>query len=66
MGDALIDHASRTVGIDDDGDIDLECSFPGGAKPLRVSSRVLSMASPVFKRMFVSRFRESMDSSSGA
>ena len=46
--------------IDPDGDIILEFSSSDGGSQILVSSKVLSMASPVFKAMFNSRFREGL------
>jgi BTB/POZ domain len=45
--------ADRDV-IDEDGDVLIQ----SGSKELLVSSKILSLASPVFKAMFNSRFRE--------
>ena len=49
------------VSIDPDGDITLELSRSGGKTHLRVSSKVLSLASPVFARMFKSQFVEGLN-----
>ena len=46
--------------IDPDGDVTLELSGPDGKSSLLVSSKALSLASPVFKAMFGSRFKEGL------
>jgi hypothetical protein len=57
------------VEIDPDGDVILEFTRSDGTTHLLVSSRVLSLASPVFARMFRSQFKEGLtrnQSSSGS
>ena len=49
---------AMTIAIDPDGDVLLEVSGLAGKIRLRVSSRVLSLASPDFKKMFQSGFKE--------
>jgi hypothetical protein len=48
--------------IDPEGDVMLELSRPAGKTHLQVSSRVLSLTSPVFAKMFRSQFKESLRS----
>ena len=63
MDSQSVEDAITVVAIDDDGDTDLECRFADGTKLLRVSSKVLCLASPVMKKLFTSGFRESVDPS---
>jgi hypothetical protein len=49
------------VQIDPDGDIAFELSNPNGKTQLLVSSKVMSLASPVFARMFKSQFIEGLN-----
>ena len=63
MDSQSIEDANAVVVIDEDGDTDLECKFADGTKLLRVSSKVLSLASPVMKKLFTSGFREGVDPS---
>lgn len=58
-----VEDAHAVVTIDKEGDIDLECRFPDGTKLLRVSSKILSLASPVMRKLLGSGFRESLNSS---
>ena len=53
------DNASM-INVDPNGDIILEVSCPDGKKRLLVSSKVLTLASPVFAAMFSSGFKESL------
>jgi len=48
------------VEFDPDGDVCLELSCPGERVHLLVSSKVLTLASPVFAKMFNSQFREGL------
>ena len=48
------------INVDPDGDIILEVSSSDGRQHLLVSSKVLSLASPVFSTMFNSRFKEGL------
>lgn len=57
------DEAS-VIEIDPNGDTILELSGLNGKISLLVSSKVLTLASPVFSRMFNSRFKESSSKSS--
>lgn len=43
---------------DPDGDIQLEITDGAASNSIRVSSHMLTLASPVFKRMLTSEFRE--------
>jgi hypothetical protein len=52
------------INVDPNGDVILELSSPDGKKNLLVSSRVLSLASPVFRAMFASRFKEGLSNHS--
>lgn len=52
------------ISIDPDGDITLELSSSGAKIHLQVSSKVLSLASPVFARMFKSQFVEGLNNQS--
>jgi hypothetical protein len=49
------------LSIDPDGDITLEFSRSGARTHLQVSSKILSLASPVFARMFKSQFAEGLN-----
>jgi len=53
------DEAS-VINIDPNGDTILEVSCPNGKTCLHVSSKVLTLASPVFAKMFNSRFKEGL------
>lgn len=48
------------IAIDPDGDIILELSRPDGKTNLQVSSKILTLTSPVFTSMFRSRFKENI------
>ncbi|PPJ57385.1 hypothetical protein CBER1_01434 [Cercospora berteroae] len=50
--------ADSVVDIDPDGDVVLVCGKANGSERLRVSSKVLSLASPVFKTMLGPNFKE--------
>ena len=58
-----MENANAVVTIDEEGDANLECQFADGIKLLRVSSKVLSLASPVMRKLFSSGFREGVDAS---
>lgn len=57
------DDAMTTL-VDSDGDVLLEMSSLDGKIRLRVSSRILSLASSVFKKVFHSGFKESQGENS--
>lgn len=52
----IINMAEQRLVIDDEGDVDLLVGV--GKKRLRVSSKVLKMASQVFRVMFSDKYRE--------
>ena len=47
--------------IDEDGDVHLEIQLASGQKLVRVSAKILSMASPGSKKMLSSKFREGVN-----
>ena len=47
--------------VDEDGDVILEANMPKNDKRFRVSSKILSLASPVLRKMFHSGFKEAME-----
>jgi hypothetical protein len=49
------------VEVDEDGDVVLETNQPENKRRFRVSSKVLSLASPVLRKMFHSQFKEAME-----
>ena len=64
-GDLTTDRSTEGVvsltTIDPDGDVVLKTFRPDGGKHVRVSRHILSLASPVFAKMFNSKFREGLD-----
>lgn len=48
------------VEIDEDGDVILGTNLPADKRRFRVSSKVLSLASPVLRKMFHSQFKEAL------
>ncbi|KAK1244403.1 hypothetical protein MKX07_003202 [Trichoderma sp. CBMAI-0711] len=58
-------NASETVQLDPEGDAVLSIKGSGGNKSYLVSSRVLSLASPVFSKMFSPNFKEGIQTRRG-
>lgn len=56
-----MEESVNRVVIDDDGDIDLVVGVDAEQRRLRVSSKVLSLASKVFRVMFSEGFKEGND-----
>ena len=52
--------STPVVQVDPKGDVILELTLHGGMKRLLVSSKILSMVSPVFAAMFSSQFKEGL------
>jgi hypothetical protein len=63
---AMPDQKASAINIDPNGDVILELSHPDGKTHLLISSKVLSLASPVFAAMFRSRFKEGLGNHSMA
>ena len=56
---------SKAVQLDPEGDATLIINRSGGTEQYRISSRVLSLASPVFSKMFGPNFKEGIEIRSG-
>ena len=60
----MAEDKASLISIDHNGDTLLEVSNPDGKTRLLVSSKVLTLASPVFAAMFKSRFKEGLNNHS--
>jgi hypothetical protein len=49
------------IEIDEDEDVHMEVQLAAGHKLVRVSSKILIVASPIFKKMLSSKFREGIN-----
>jgi hypothetical protein len=58
MADIINHNVNGAIRIDEDGNVDLEVTSQDGKRLLRVWSKVLCLASPVFKKLFHSGLRD--------